>query len=169
MAHFGNNNSKGQGGKASLKASEPRPQRLAHAGGRPPAAGLTGLTGRSSKAQSMGRVSLAGSSSALLFHPKGALCIPNSRGKAGRAPRSLLLGARQPRRLLLRARLAADAGCGTVMIYSCFAEARAAQAAGDIPSNTSAGEIKQSAHRGRTSQEAALNTPSTFPGATVIT
>lgn len=54
------------------------------------------------------------------------------------------------------------------MIYSCFAEAWAAQAAGDIPSNTSAGEIKQSAYRGQTGQEAALNIPGTFPGATVI-
>lgn len=55
------------------------------------------------------------------------------------------------------------------MIYSGFAEARAAQAAGDIPSNTSAGEIKQSAHRGQAGQEAALNIPSAFPGAAVIT
>ncbi|PKU29128.1 hypothetical protein llap_20568 [Limosa lapponica baueri] len=52
------------------------------------------------------------------------------------------------------------------MIYSCFAEARAAQAAGDIPSNTSAGEIKQSACRGQAGQKASLNIPSTFPGAT---
>lgn len=52
-------------------------------GGQIPPAGLARLTGQSIKAQGMGRVSSAGSSSALLFRPEGALRIPNSHGKAG--------------------------------------------------------------------------------------
>lgn len=124
-----------------------RPQRRAQrpaspdrCGGQTPPAGLARLTGKSIKAQGMGRVSWAGSSSALLFRSEGARCIP---GEGWGEPRArccsalgLLLGARHGRDLLpLRT------------------------SGADIPSNTSAGEIKQSSRGGPAGQEPARNIP----------
>lgn len=142
---------------------------FARSGGRPPHLRAGGVNWEKQQSPGHGKGFLGWHQLGFAFPPPKEPCASRTpAGKLGRARHSLPLGARQPRRLLLRAWLAADAGCGTAMIYSCFAEAWAAQAAGDIPSNTSAGEIKQSAYRGQTGQEAASNIPGTFPGATVI-